>query len=132
MDRFIGLVFALLLVAAAALLPADGAEGNGAAEGPLVVRLVQISGAIEPAVPTLAPGKYLFMITNATVDHPVDFVLRRLDGADGATKRVVGSRLSRLVKRGETASTGVVLLREGTYVYSSPRNSTPEYRIEVR
>ena len=132
MDRLIGLLFALLLVFAAGLVPASGGTGNGAPEGLMVVRLVQIPGSIEPGVLTLPPGKYLFMVTNAGVDRPVDFVLRRRDGVSGETKRVVGSRLSRVVKRGETASSGVVELRQGAYVFSSPRNGTPEYRLEVR
>jgi hypothetical protein len=110
-----GFVVALLLAASGMV------RGAGALEaGPQVVRVILQGGAFDPATLRLAPGRYLFMVTNADVDGPVDFRLTRHDDGRNEDRAVRGARLGHAVKRGETSSTPVLDLQAGSYAYGSP------------
>lgn len=138
-------VFSIVLVAACILLGAGhfvspqvgtmsdekmmkGKEMNQEAT---VIELVQTPGMFEPTELELEPGKYIFKVTNRSVDHEVAFLLSegKKDGTPG--EEVADSRLPKTLKRGETASTPVVELSPGKYVYQCPLNPTPHYIITV-
>jgi len=74
----------------------------------------------------LAPGKYIFEVTNKNVDKKLGFYL-----IDGNKKQVKNSGLAKLIKKGETAKTGIVELKAGNYNYSCPLNPTPHYALTV-
>ena len=105
-------------------------------DGPVVVRLVQEPGGFEPRNLELKPGRYIFMVTNQGVDHEVDFVLKMIRSAetadDPSERPVRNSRLSHRIGNGDTASTPIVDLKAGSYVYSSLLNPTPEFGLVVR
>jgi hypothetical protein len=117
-------------------LPGADRGRDPQADGPVVVRLVQGPGSFEPRNLDLKPGRYIFMVTNQGVDHQVDFVLRMTRSAEAADdpsdRPVRNSRLSRRIASGETASSGIVDLKAGTYVYGSELNPTPEFSLVVR
>lgn len=135
MNRTIVAAAATLLMSVT-LSPGAGRECGAETTGPAIVRLVETSGAFEPKELELRPGKYIFMVTNQGVDHPVDFVLTMTksdEGAEGSSGRPVrNSRLSHRIGNGETASSGVVEMKPGTYTYGSPLNPTPEFTLTVR
>ena len=91
-----------------------------------VVQLSQTPGVYETTTLNLTPGKYIFEVTNKNVDKKLGFYL-----VDGGKKQVANSGLENLVKKGETAQTGVVELKAGTYNYSCPLNPTPHYTLTV-
>ena len=91
-----------------------------------VVQLSQTPGVYETTTLNLTPGKYIFEVTNKNVDKKLGFYL-----VDGGKKQVANSGLENLVKKGETAQTGVVELKAGTYNYSCPLNPTPHYTLAV-
>jgi plastocyanin len=132
----------IMIVAAAtlgmAISMSPGADRGRDAriEGPVVVRLVQGPGSFEPQDLELKPGRYIFMVTNQGVDHEVDFVLKMTRSAemtdDPSGRPVRNSRLSHRIGNRETASTGIVDLKAGSYVYSSALNPTPEFALAVR
>jgi len=91
-----------------------------------VVQLAQTPGEYETKSLALAPGKYIFEITNKNVDKKLGFYL-----TDDRKKQVENSGLASLVKKGETARTGVVELKAGDYNYNCPLNPTPLYSLAV-
>ena len=91
-----------------------------------VVQLLQTPGVYETTTLNLTPGKYIFEVTNKNVDKKLGFYL-----VDGGKKQVANSGLENLVKKGETAQTGVVELKAGTYNYNCPLNPTPHYTLTV-
>ncbi len=93
-----------------------------------VVKLSQVPGEYETTSLDLAPGNYIFEVTNQNVDKGLGFFLTP---ADAPKSQVANSGLSKLVGQGETARTGVVELTEGSYQYSCPLNPTPHYQITV-
>lgn len=97
-------------------------------ENVTVVQLSQVTGEYETTSLDLAPGKYIFEVTNRNVDKGLGFYLTP---ADAKRKQVANSGLSKLVGEGETARTGVVELQAGEYQYSCPLNPTPHYTITV-
>jgi hypothetical protein len=81
----------------------------------------------------LAPGSYVFRVTNKDVPYELGFWLREADYQPG-------NPLHKLTKtsvsggglfEGETKEY-TVELKPGEYVYSCPLNPTPNYRIEVK
>jgi hypothetical protein len=81
----------------------------------------------------LAPGSYVFRVTNRNVPYELGFWLREADydwrnPLDKLTKTSVsgGGLLEGVTKDYE------VELKPGDYVYSCPLNPTPDYRIEVK
>jgi Copper binding proteins, plastocyanin/azurin family len=97
------------------------------------VKLVQTPGKFEGKEMKLKPGKYQFEVSNKGIDHEVAFFLQKesdKDNKDFGTA-IANSGVSKMVKDGETASTGVVELTKGRYVYSCPLNPTPHYTIVV-
>ncbi len=131
------------IIAAAAILmttmtmsPGADRERGPETTGPTIVRLIETSGAFEPKDLELRPGKYIFMVTNQGVGHPVDFVLtlsKSDEVVEGSSGRPVrNSRLSHRIGDGETASSGIVEMKPGTYTYGSALNPTPEFTLTVR
>ena len=93
-----------------------------------VVQLQQTEGAYNATSLDLAPGKYIFEVTNKNVDKDLGFYLTPTSDAKA---QVQNSGLSSLIGKGETARTGVVTLTEGSYQYSCPLNPTPHYKLNV-
>ena len=93
------------------------------------IQLKQVEGAYVTTELTLAPGQYIFQVTNHEVDKGLGFWLTP---ADDAETQIPNSGLAKLVQKGETSQTGVVTLAEGTYLYSCPLNPTPHYTITVK
>jgi plastocyanin len=137
-------VFSTVLVAACILLgagPSELKQGRAMSDQKMmkekgmkeatVIELIQTPGMFEPTELELDPGKYIFKVTNHSVVHEVAFLLSeaKKDGTPG--EEVPDSRLPSTLKKGETASTPVVALRPGKYVYQCPLNPTPHYIITV-
>ncbi|MEM1119779.1 MAG: hypothetical protein AAGJ18_04985 [Bacteroidota bacterium] len=93
-----------------------------------VIQLAQVPGEYETTELNLAPGKYIFEVTNKNVDKGLGFYLTPTSDAKA---QVPNSGLEKLVKQGETSRTGIVDLTAGTYQYSCPLNPTPHYKVTV-
>lgn len=75
----------------------------------------------------LKPGKYIFRVTNVSVDYPLGFYVRGASLIDKARlPRVSGGGLEKGVTKDYE-----ITLEEGEYVYSCPLNSTPDYKMSV-
>ncbi len=97
-------------------------------ENVTVVKLSQTPGKYETTQLNLPPGKYIFEVSNKNVNKGLGFWLT--PKGEGKNQ-ISNSGLSKLVKKGETARTGVVVLAEGNYEYSCPLNPTPHYNLTV-
>ncbi|WP_090165404.1 hypothetical protein [Neolewinella agarilytica] len=93
---------------------------------PTVIQLSQTEGVYETTQLNLAPGDYIFEVTNRDVAKDLGFYLQ-----DKTDAQVANSGLEALVGKGETSRTGVVTLTEGSYQYSCPLNPTPHYAVNV-
>lgn len=73
-------------LAVAATAQEKKSKSESKSEQTLVIELVQTPGQFEPQRLTMKPGKYVFKVTNKSVDHEVGFYLRAktADGKDGA------------------------------------------------
>lgn len=76
----------------------------------------------------LAPGKYIFRITNADVPYMLGFYLR---GASLIDKALLPSVSGGGLHEGVTQDYEIELT-EGEYVFSCPLNTTPDYPLIVR
>ncbi len=81
----------------------------------------------------LAPGKYIFRVTNKNVPYPLGFWLREAD----YDWRNPLHKLTKTSVSGGGLGTGqtkdyAVDLEPGEYVYSCPLNTTPDYRLVVK
>jgi hypothetical protein len=76
----------------------------------------------------LRPGRYIFRVTNRNVPYELGFWLR---GAGTLDRLSLPSVSGKGLTTGETRDFEV-LLEQGEYVYSSPSNPTPDYRLVVR
>ena len=95
------------------------------------VSLVQTPGQFEKTELKLKAGKdYVFEVENKGVDHAVGFVIAPKGKTDQAD-HIQSSYLGSTIKDGEKASSGVVTLEPGEYVYFCPLNPTPLYTIVV-
>ena len=94
---------------------------------PQVIKLTQKKGVYNEGNLDLAPGFYVFEVTNQKVAKDLGFYLQDADGA-----QVKDSGLKELVGKGETNTSGVVYLEAGTYQYSCPLNPTPHYTVTVK
>ena len=92
-----------------------------------VVKLSQQPNEYTTTELNLAPGKYVFEITNENVDKGLGFYLQ-----DATDAQVPNSGVEALVEKGQTQRTGVVTLTAGTYQYSCPLNPTPHYTLTVK
>jgi hypothetical protein len=99
-----------------------------AKDEPKVIRLDQTSGQFVQAGLNLAPGKYIFEISNQNVGKDVGFYLH----TEGSKASVAGSDKAGLIKNNEVKRTEVVELKTGEYIYMCPLNPTPEYKIVVK
>lgn len=76
----------------------------------------------------LAPGKYVFRVTNRNVPYELGFWLRGESAIDRARlPSVSGGGLT----TGKTQDYAIEL-RPGNYVYSCPLNATPDYKLVVK
>jgi hypothetical protein len=80
----------------------------------------------------LAPGRYVFRVTNENVPYPLGFWLRESDYEDSNAI----AKLTKTSVSGGGLDTGKtrdyeVELEPGEYVYSCPLNPTPDYRLIV-
>ncbi len=100
--------------------------------GTKVIELAQIPGEFEPKELSLKPGKYIFKVSNKSVDHKVGLALVELtaDGKDG--KQVPNSGLDHYPVAKEIGTSGVVELKAGKYAYFCPLNPTPHYILTVK
>lgn len=97
------------------------------------VKLEQTPGKFTTETLTLKPGNYVFEVTNQGIDHEVAFFLQNEKDKESTEfgTALPNSGLSKVIKNGESAKSGVVELKKGTYVYSCPLNPTPKYTIVV-
>lgn len=75
----------------------------------------------------LAPGKYVFRVTNASVPYELGFWLR----GRGVKRLILPSVSGGGLLEGQTQDYEIELI-EGDYVYSCPLNPTPDYPLVVR
>ena len=75
----------------------------------------------------LAPGDYIFRVTNKNVPYELGFYLRGTGLGRLTLPKVSGGGLV----TGKTQDYRITL-REGEYVYSCPLNPTPNYRLVVK
>ncbi|MFT7120704.1 MAG: hypothetical protein ACJAZ9_000880 [Neolewinella sp.] len=94
---------------------------------PQVIKLSQKKGVYNEGNLDLAPGYYVFEVTNKKVAKELGFYLQ-----DEAGAQVKDSGLKALVDKGETNTSGVVYLTAGNYQYSCPLNPTPKYTVSVK
>jgi len=101
-----------------------------AQEDVTVIKLDQTPGKFEKEGLTLKPGKYIFEVTNAGVDHELGFVIAPVkNGKEGG--HIKDGYLANAIKDGETSRSKIVILEEGEYNYFCPLNPTPHYKIKV-
>lgn len=75
----------------------------------------------------LAPGTYIFRVTNKNVPYELGFYLRGAGLGRLTLPRVSGGGLL-----AGTTRDYMIELREGHYVYSCPLNPTPDYTLVVK
>jgi len=93
-----------------------------------VINLNQTTGEFKQKSLELAPGKYIFEISNDDVQKDVGFWLRTTD----SDTPLQNSDKAGLIKTGTSSKTGVVTLTKGEYIYSCPLNPTPNYKVTVK
>lgn len=76
----------------------------------------------------LAPGKYVFRVTNRDVPYPLGFWLR---GASLVERARLPSVSGGGLDRGKTQDYAIEL-KPGNYVFSCPLNPTPDYVLIVK
>lgn len=76
----------------------------------------------------LKPGKYIFRVTNRSVDYELGFWLR----GDGLLDRLSLPSVSGGGLKTGTTRDYEVVLEQGEYVYSCPLNPTPAYKLVVK
>lgn len=93
-----------------------------------VIQLNQTTSEFKQTSIELAPGKYIFEISNEDVKKDVGFWLR----TNESDTPITNSDKAGLIKTGTSSKTGVVTLTAGEYVYSCPLNPTPNYKLTVK
>ena len=83
-------------------------------------------------VMTLKPGAYVFRVTNKNVPYPPGFWFR----SEGYNWKNPVHKLTKTSVSGGGLTTGKsldykVTLKPGTYVFSCPLNTTPDYKVVV-
>jgi hypothetical protein len=123
-NKFLSLAVAVMALSSTACLAQDNAT---------LIKLSETPGQFETKTLNLKPGKYQFEVTNKNVDHEVAFFLQAEadKGKKEMSSTVPNSLLPKMLKQGESALTGIVELKKGSYVYSCPLNPTPHYSIVV-
>jgi hypothetical protein len=123
-NKFLSLLVAVMALSSIACL------GQGKAT---LIKLAETPGQFETKTLNLKSGKYQFEVTNKNVDHEVAFFLQKEadKGKKEMSSTVPNSLLPKMLKQGESAVTGIVELKKGSYVYSCPLNPTPHYSIIV-
>jgi len=84
---------------------------------------------LQEATPlTLAPGRYVFRVSNRNVPYELGFWLR---GASTLARVSLPSVSGGGLMPGKTQDYEIEL-KPGEYIYSCPLNTTPDYRLVVR
>ncbi len=78
-------------------------------------------------VMTLKPGKYVFRVTNKNVPYGLGFYLRGAGIGRLTLPKVSGGGLEPGVSKDYSIN-----LKPGTYYFSCPLNTTPDYTIKVK
>lgn len=127
--KFLAIAFSFV-----ALLVGNTVSAQTITEGVTIIELTQVLGSFESNTLNLKPGKYQFKVTNKNVDHEVGFVIQAAKDKDGDVMKtaITNSFSESMIAEGGTATTGIVELKAGEYVYSCPLNPTPKYSIIVK
>jgi plastocyanin len=96
--------------------------------GQNTIKLEQVKGEFTVHSLTLAPGDYVFEISNNGIDHPVGFVITP-KGKNDQKYHIKNAYVKKTVSDGESAQTNVVTLAKGEYEYFCPLNPTTQYLI---
>ena len=78
-------------------------------------------------VMTLKPGKYIFRVKNENVPYMLGFYLRGTGLGRLTLPKTSGGGLHKGVTKDYE-----ITLKPGSYIYSCPLNTTPDYKIEVK
>jgi len=99
-----------------------------------IIELVQTEGQFETQELNLTSGKYQFRVVNKNVDKDLGFVIQKAEDKDADVMKtaVQNSFTTAYVKKGAVQYTGIVVLKNGNYVYSCPLNPTPHYKLIVK
>lgn len=101
------------------------------AQNSKVITLEQTQGEFTVKELTVSPGEYVFEVVNNGIDHEVALVLAP-EGKTEKADHIQAAYLKKTVNNGESASSNVVNLTPGTYVYFCPLNPTPQYKLTVK
>lgn len=96
-----------------------------------VITLEQTQGEFTVKEMTVSPGEYIFEVKNSGIDHEVALVLAP-EGKTDKADHIQAAYLKETVKAGGTATSNLVNLTPGTYVYFCPLNPTPHYKLIVK
>ena len=95
------------------------------------VKLEQVPGKFTKTSLKLKAGKaYVFEVVNNGIDHAVGFVVAP-KGKTEQENHISAAYLTNTIEDGQTATSNVVTLEKGEYVYFCPLNPTPQYAITV-
>ncbi len=95
------------------------------------VTLVQTPGAFETEQLQLKAGQYQFEIMNKGVDHAVGFVIAP-KGMTDMDHHIKSAYVTSQIDEGKSATSQVVDLKAGEYVYFCPLNPTEQYPLTVK
>lgn len=96
-----------------------------------VLNLEQTPGVFTLQEIVVAPGTYVFEVTNNGVDHEVGFVLAP-EGKTDQKDHIKAAYVQKTINNGETSTSKEVTLTPGSYVYFCPLNPTPQYKLTVK
>ena len=95
------------------------------------VVLEQVPGEFtETSLKLKAGESYVFEVVNNGIDHAVGFVVAPKCKTE-QENHVTAAYLTNTIEDGQTASSNIVTLEKGEYVYFCPLNPTPLYSITV-
>jgi len=96
-----------------------------------VISLEQTKGEFTVKELTVSPGQYVFEVSNNGIDHEVGLVVAP-EGKTDQSGHIKEAYLKETVKKGGSATSNLVTLTPGTYVYFCPLNPTPQYKLIVK
>jgi len=95
------------------------------------ITLEQTPGEFSIQSLTVAPGSYVFDVTNNGIDHAVGFVVAPVGKTD-QEHHIQEAYVQKTISDGESSKSKVVTLEKGEYVYFCPLNPTPQYKLVVK
>lgn len=96
-----------------------------------VLKLEQTEGEFTIKELTISPGQYIFEVSNNGVDREIGLVVAP-EGKTDQANHIQEAYLKQTVEEGKSATSNVVNLAAGTYVYFCPLNPTPQYKLIVK